>query len=181
MWRRVFRRCGQTRFFRRCGQALFQFDLRLHLQGFLFAASYWGSPIFGHLLVQQAVMKLLGKFHFQGCFFASSYWGSPTLGSFVITSSWESCSCSVFLRNILSGNCWDSVLFWQQSIGEFPFVDCSSAASYWGTALFGPSVVSSCWGISTCRDSSASKLVGNSEMPSFCAKLFEDSDCELLV
>ena len=180
-WRRgFFRRCGQTWFFRRCGQALFQFDLRLHLQGFLFAASYlgksnyWAScaassyetigkvPFPGFL----CCIKLLGKSHFGGPFF--------------VTSSWESCICSVFLRNILLGNCWDSVFFCQQSIGEFPSVDCSSAASYWGRALFGHSVVSSCWGISTCRASSASKLVGNSELPSFCAKLFEDFDCELL-
>ena len=56
-------------------------------------------------------------------------------------------------------------------------MDCSSATSYWGRAFFGPS---SCWGISTCRASSASKLVGDSELPSFCAKLFEDFDCKLL-
>ena len=98
----------------------------------------------------------------------------PLWGSFFVTSS------SVFLRNILLGNCWDSVFFWQQSIGEFPFLDYSSAASCWGRALFGLSVVSSCWGISTCRASSASKLVGNSELPSLCAKLFEDFDCDLL-
>ena len=105
------------------------------MQGFLFAASYLGKSNFW-LLVQQALMKLLGKFHFQGFFVASSYWGSPTLGVFFVTSSWESCICSVFLRNILLGNCWDSVFFcsnplgnshlWivllQQAIGEEPFL-----------------------------------------------------------
>ena len=39
----------------------------------------------------------------------------------------------------------------QQSIGKFPFADCSSAARHWGIALFG-----------------------------FCAKLIEDFDCEVL-
>ena len=150
------------------------------MQGFLFAAICRGSPSLGRLLVHQALMKLLGKFHFQGFFLYQAIGEVPLWGSFFVTSSWESCICSVFLRNILLGNWWDSVFFWQQSIGEFPFVDCSSAASYWGRALFGPSIVSSCWGISTCRASSASKLVGNSELPSFCAKLFEDFDCELL-
>ena len=45
---------------------------KLHFQGFLFVASYWGNRveflarILGRLLLQQALRKLLGKFHNQG-------------------------------------------------------------------------------------------------------------------
>ena len=113
--------------------------------------------------------ETIGKVPFPGFFLHQAIGEVPLWGSFFVASSWGSCICSVFLRNILLGNCWDSVFFWQQSIGEFPSVDCSYAASYWGRALFGPSVVSSCWGTSTCRAPSASKFVGNSELPSFCA------------
>ena len=102
----------------------------------------------------------------------------PTLG-FFCNKLFESCICSVFLRNIRLGNCWDSAFFWQQSIAKFPFVDCSSAASY--KPFLALLLFQAVGGISTCRASSAPKLVGNYlELPSFCAKLFEDFDCELL-
>ena len=71
-----FRRCGQTCFFGRCGQALFQFDLRLHLQG-LVKSNFWASSCaassyetigkvpFPRFL---SCIKLLGKSHFGGLF-----------------------------------------------------------------------------------------------------------------
>ena len=117
------------------------------------------------------------KLHFQGFCFAAIYWGSPTLGrlllyqalrkvAFVASSyaatSWEIIgTASVFCSNPL-GNSHLWIVFLQQAIGEEQFL---------GLLLF-----------QTIREkaSSASKLVGNSELPSFCAKLFEDFDCELL-
>ena len=57
-----------------------------------------------------------GVVPFPGFLFCIKLLGKSHSGVFFLTSSWESCICSVFLRNILLGNCWDSVIFWQQSI-----------------------------------------------------------------
>ena len=90
---------------------------------------------FGRLLVQQALMKLLGKFHFQGFFLASSYWGSPTLGFFCnkllgkvafvassyATSFWEIVGVAPFFGSNPLGNSHLWIFFCSKLLGKSPF------------------------------------------------------------
>ena len=112
-----------------------------------------GKSNFGASSCAASSYETIGKVPFPGFLFCIKLLGSPTLdfgGLFLVTSSLESCICSVFLRNIFLGKSWDSVFFWQQSIGESPFVGMFFCSKLLGKSPFGPSVVSSCWGISTC-------------------------------
>ena len=116
-----------------------------------FCCKLLGKSNFGASSLAASSFETIAEAPFPGFLFCSNVLGKFHFGaSSFVSSSSESCICSVFLRSNLLGNYWDSI-FLQQSIGEFPPVNCFSAASYWGRAIFWPSVVSRYWGFPLAR------------------------------
>ena len=146
---------------------------KLHFQGFCFAAIYWGSPTLGRLLLYQALRKV--AFVASSCaatsweiigiasFFAAIHWGIPTCELFFCSmllgkSNFLALCCFRVLRSHNSDmpgevhRCEVGVILdWDQSIGDFHL-----------QGFF-------------CVEARR-----EFRMPSFCAKLCEDFDCEVL-
>ena len=131
--------------------------------------------------MQQAFRKLLGKSHLQalllqaigevqfwGVFFSSKFFRNYCGSSISRVSVLQQCIGEVplwgvffciklkaaFVASSYAATSWEIIgiaSFWHQSIGEFPPVNCISAASYWGRAIFWPSVVSRYWGFPLAR------------------------------